>query len=268
MDKNFLKKCVYKYWNATPCESQNSEKKKYSLEYFNEIEKQRYLDDPDIMQFAQFSLFKNKKILEVGVGIGTDFIQFVRAGSESYGIDLTPQSVDFTKKRLELYKLNAKEVRVADAEKIPYDDNLFDLVYSYGVIHHSPDTKKAFEEIIRVTKPGGMCKIMIYNKHSLAGFYLWIVYGLLKGRLNMSLYDVIFEHLENYGTKSYTKKEIAKLLYKYPCENIKMKIKLNTHHKFCRLNTMIFLLNKIIKSLPRGENLGLQLQIQFKKKLD
>jgi len=256
---------VYEFWNDNTCETQYTNKIEFSKESFEEIEKQRYQNDSSVSSFAQWHLSKGKKILEVGVGAGTDFIQFVKNGAEAYGIDLTPQSINYTKRRLEVYNLKAA-ISVADAENLPYNKDAFDLVYSYGVIHHSPDSKKALEEIVRVTKPGGICKIMVYNRHSLAGLYLWFVYALFKGKPNRSIYWAIFNHMESFGTKAYTKNEIKKMLSALAIENLSIKTTFQTHHKFKRFNKIIYAIVYLISCFPTSNNLGLQLQIQFNKK--
>jgi len=127
----------------------------YSKEYFEEIERRRYdpvVGEPEIFSFAQFTRYSGKKILEVGVGAGTDFIQWVRAGAVAYGIDLTEKAIEHVRRRLEVYNLHAADIRVGDAENLPYEDNTFDLVYSFGVIHHSPDTERALSEIITLQR--------------------------------------------------------------------------------------------------------------------
>ena len=143
-----LKTRVKEYWNTEACGTDVAEAPKFSRQYFDQIEDNRYRVEPEIFAFAQFTRFRDQKVLEVGIGAGTDFMQWVRAGAKAYGVDLTEEAVEHAKKRLDAYGLSAEEVRVADAENLPYPDNTFDLVYSWGVIHHTPDTIKALEEII------------------------------------------------------------------------------------------------------------------------
>jgi ubiquinone/menaquinone biosynthesis C-methylase UbiE len=95
-------------------------------------------------------------------------------------------------------------LRVADAEALPFDDNSFDVVYSWGVLHHSPDTPRALREVHRVLRPGGRARVMIYHKYSPVGYMLWARYALLRGRPFRNLDDVYFHHLESPGTKAYT----------------------------------------------------------------
>jgi SAM-dependent methyltransferase len=142
-------------------------------------------------------------VLEVGVGLGTDFVNFVRAGAEATGVDLTEASVAAVGERLALEGLEA-DLRVADAESLPFADGEFDLVYSWGVIHHSPDTAAAVREIHRVLRPGGRARVMIYKHRSLVGAMLWLRYGLLAGRPLRPLRELYARHLESPGTKAYS----------------------------------------------------------------
>ncbi len=216
MTESDLKQRVHDYWNDEACGTKFADAEKFSRAYFDEIEDHRYRVEPEIFSFAQFTRFRGQKVLEVGVGAGSDFVQWVRVGAEAYGIDLTEEGVEHVKRRLAAYGLEAKEVRVGDAEEIPYPDDGFDLVYSWGVIHHSPDTVKALEEIIRVTRPGGTMKIMIYNRRSLLVFYKWLVYCLLRGRPHKSFAWFLFHHQESPGTKGYTIGEVRRMLEGYP----------------------------------------------------
>src|SRR5690606_19372236 len=103
--------------------------------------------------------------LEVGCGIGIDSIQFARAGNDLTLLDLTIESVSIARSRLESEGFTASYVS-GDSENLPFADNQFDVVYSYGVIHHSPDTARSVSEIFRVLKPGGQAVVMLYNYFS------------------------------------------------------------------------------------------------------
>jgi ubiquinone/menaquinone biosynthesis C-methylase UbiE len=229
MNNEALKERVKQYWNQESCGTNITNKKKFSHDYFEEIEINRYMSEPDIFAFAQFTLFHGKKVLEIGVGAGTDFLQWIRAGAQAYGIDLTPEAIENTKSRLELYQLKAADLRVADAENLPYPDNFFDLVYSWGVIHHSPNTQRCLEEIIRVTRPGGSVKIMVYNRHSLYAAYLYFRFAIMRGRPFQSLNTIIYNHQESMGTKAYTTEEIKTLLKKYPISLVLLQTSMYEH---------------------------------------
>jgi len=218
VDKASLKIKVASYWNQQPCGTDITSGKRFTREYFEEIEQYRYEVAPEVFSFAQFTRYQNQKVLEIGIGAGTDFIQWVRAGAIAYGIDLTEEAVEHVKNRLLVYGLSAKEVRVADAENLPYEDHSFDLVYSWGVIHHSPDTLKALAEIIRCTKPGGSIKIMVYNRRSVEAFYKYLTFGLFKGKPFRSISDILFHNMESIGTKAFTISEVKNFLSQYPVD--------------------------------------------------
>ncbi len=219
--ENSTNQRVKQYWNQGSCGTERTSKEKYSQEYFTEIEEFRYQYEPYIHTFAQFTRWHNKKMLEVGIGAGTDFLQFVRAGAQAHGVDLTEEAIANVEQRLSLYQLSAQEIKVTNAEKLNYPDNYFDLTYSWGVIHHTDNMEQALAEIYRVTKPGGRVKIMIYNAHSLHVLYMYIRHALLKGKIFKSPRWAIYHYQESYATKVYTKTDIKKMLRQFPHYNLR-----------------------------------------------
>ena len=136
--------------------------------------------------------------------MGADHLEWALGSPRSLtGIDLTPHAVDFTRQRLALHGLRSR-LLVTNSERLPFEDASFDLVYSWGVIHHSPDTPAAVREIRRVLRPGGRARVMIYQQRSLVGAMLWLRYALLAGRPWRSLREIYAQHLESPGTKAYT----------------------------------------------------------------
>jgi ubiquinone/menaquinone biosynthesis C-methylase UbiE len=210
MSQDKTKESVKAYWDNEPCGTNRATFTEGSLEYFEEIENYRYRVESCIHSFAQFTRWRGKKILEVGCGAGTDLLQFARAGAEVCAVDLSPHSAALARRRLILYGLKS-DIREADAEHLPFPDGYFDLVYSWGVIHHTPDTAAAVKEIFRVLKPGGQIRIMIYNRYSWLGLKIYLRWGLLTGKVFAPLSQLIAEHLESPGTKAYTAKESRKL---------------------------------------------------------
>ena len=170
----------------------------------------RYQLEPYIAQFADFERAGGKRVLEVGVGLGADHQRFAEAGAALCGIDLTERAIEYTRDRFSVFNLDSN-LQVADAERLPFADARFDLVYSWGVIHHSPDTALAVEEIRRVLRPGGEARVMIYHKWSLVGLMLWIRYALLRGRPLTPLRSIYAAHLESPGTKAYSIAEARSL---------------------------------------------------------
>src|SRR5712691_1878730 len=143
--------------------------------------KTRYALEPYIKDLAGFSEAAGRDVLEIGVGMGADHAEWAKNRPQSLiGIDLTLRAVNYTRRRLNLDGLRSN-LLVTDAERLPFADVSFDLVYSWGVLHHTPDTARAVREVLRVLRPGGVARIMIYHTHSLVGYMLWIRYGLLRG---------------------------------------------------------------------------------------
>jgi ubiquinone/menaquinone biosynthesis C-methylase UbiE len=224
MDKeNNLKANVKDFWDKKSCGEIYAVGQSYR-DYYQSHGKARYELEPYIIDFANFHEGKDKDVLEIGVGMGADHIEWAKSKPKSLtGVDLTPKAVDHTKKRLSVYGLTS-DVKVADAEKLPFDDDSFDLVYSWGVLHHSPNTPQAINEVYRVLRPGGIARIMIYHKYSLTGYMLWIRYGLFKGRLFRSLGDIYANHLESPGTKAYSQEEARKMVTLFSKVNIKIQL--------------------------------------------
>jgi ubiquinone/menaquinone biosynthesis C-methylase UbiE len=172
-------------WDQDPCGAVYGRDHQFGTrEFFDEVERQRYQEYapwmPAVMGFDQYP---GKKLLEVGCGMGTDLMQFARGGAICTGVDLTPRSIQISKHRFALYGLPGS-FALTDGERLPFPDNSFDVAYSNGVLHHTPDTAGAVREIYRVLKPGGTAKVMLYYRHSLNYWGEMILHrGLLRGEL-------------------------------------------------------------------------------------
>ena len=165
------------------------------------------------------NLSKNKKVLEVGVGLGTDILQFAKGGALAHGIDLTNKAIELTSLRFAQNGLKGI-FKTASFTQIPFEDDSFDLIYSFGVLHHSEETQEGIDEIFRVLSPGGEITIMLYHK----GFKYYIrklfLYGVLKGEyFRYTSQEIINRHSEDYGlcpmTKAYNRPEAAKMFSKF-----------------------------------------------------
>ena len=212
------RKLVEEYWDKQPAESTGIGFPEGSLEFFEEMEERRYGDKAFIHSLTQFTRWRGNTVLEVGCGCGTDLLQFARAGAEIYAIDLSRHSVELTKKRLEVYKLHA-EVIYGDGEALPFPSDYFDLVYCWGVLHHTPNPSRMVDEIYRVLKPGHLIKGMVHHHNSPIWLKTWFQYAFLKGRIFTSLSRVISEHQESPGTRAFTMKQIKNLFQ--PFSNLK-----------------------------------------------
>ena len=160
-----LKERVREFWQTHPCGTKFSEAEIGTREFFERIEAHRYEKEWHIPAAADFENARGLKVLEIGCGLGTDGAQFARAGAEYTGVDLTDAAIELAKKRFDLFGL-AGEFQVADAEKLNFPDESFDVVYSHGVLHHTPNIEAAVQEIHRVLKPGGRAIVMLYHRGS------------------------------------------------------------------------------------------------------
>jgi SAM-dependent methyltransferase len=158
---------VEAYWNRRPCNIRHSTKDVGSKEYFDEVEERKYFVEPHIPGFAEFDRWKGKRVLEVGCGLGTDATNFARAGADYSAIELSEVSLELARKRFDVFGLKGNFVHSKGehlAEHFPAET--FDLVYSFGVIHHTPEPIEIIRQIRKVIKPGGELRLMVYAKNS------------------------------------------------------------------------------------------------------
>jgi len=164
---------VQEYWDARPCNIRHSAKEVGSKEYFDEVEARKYLVEPHIPAFAEFGRWRGKRVLEVGCGIGTDSINFARAGAHLTAVDLSAESLRIARQRADLMGVGDRiDFRQANAEELTsvVDDGPYDLVYSFGVIHHTPHPEAALREMRALISPGGTLKLMVYHRRSWKAF--------------------------------------------------------------------------------------------------
>jgi ubiquinone/menaquinone biosynthesis C-methylase UbiE len=202
-----LKDRVRDFWDSDPCGTRYLQ----GPDAFAAHAQARYALEPHIPVFAQFSAARGLRVLEIGVGTGADYLEWLKAGALAAGVDLSASSIDQARRRCELAGYTP-ELDVSDAEKLTFPDNAFDLVYSYGVIHHSVDTRQCLNEAWRVLKPGGQARIMLYHHASLTGLMLWLRFGLFRGQ---TIRRSVFEHLESPGTQSFTKSEVSSMMERF-----------------------------------------------------
>jgi ubiquinone/menaquinone biosynthesis C-methylase UbiE len=217
------KESVRHYWDDVPCGTGGIAYPEGSVEYFEAIAENRNRLEPFIADYAQFNRWAGKKILEVGCGVGSDLLRFARAGAQVVGIDLSPKSVSLARSRLQLHNCRG-DVFVADAENLPFEKDEFELTYSWGVLHHTPNPAKAVQEIYRVTKPGGEICIMLYHRHSLVALQLYLLFGLFALRPFRSLQDIIASHHESPGTKAYSVAEARQMFSAFKELEIKVRL--------------------------------------------
>lgn len=204
-------------WGQDPCGSHyDRDHDLGTREFFDAVEQHRYKEYapwmPEVMGFNQFA---GQSLLEVGCGMGTDLLQFARGGARVTGVDLTPRSVEISRNHLTLYG-QAGDFVLTDGEQLPFANESFDVVYSNGVLHHTPDTAGAVNELHRVLRPGGQARVMLYHRSSVT-YWLNIIlrYGVLNAELfrGSSPEEIMSRHVEISENdarplvKAYTRRE-------------------------------------------------------------
>lgn len=166
MNKNDIN-AVKNYWNNRPCNIRHSKSEVGTIEYFNEVEHRKYFVEPHIINFADFPKWKGKKVLEIGCGIGTDGVNFARNDAIYTGIELSEESLALAKKRFDLFDLKGN-FYLSNAENLSeiIKNETFDLVYSFGVIHHTPKPENIINNVKKILSPEGEFRLMLYAKNS------------------------------------------------------------------------------------------------------
>lgn len=213
---------VREYWETRSPGLTHSQREVGSEAFFDEIEAQRYGDHFKyryLEKVAEFDNHPGERVLEIGVGLGTDILQFARGGSKVYGIDLAKRAIELATERFR-QKGQSGVFLQASFTAIPFKDTFFDLVYSFGVLHHSKETQEGVDEIFRVLKPGGRAIVMLYHK----GFKYYVrklfLYGVLGGEfLQYSAQEIVNRHSEVFGfsplTKVYSRNDAARLFRQF-----------------------------------------------------
>lgn len=156
----------------------------HTLDWFEAIERHRYQEyAPWMPEVMEFDRHRGRDVLEIGAGLGTDLSQFARHGARVTDVDLSSGHLRLAEENFALRGLVGRFIH-HDAERLPFDDASFDVVYSNGVLHHTPDTARLVAEIHRVLRPGGRVIAMVYAESSFHFWYrqVWI-HGLVEGRL-------------------------------------------------------------------------------------
>lgn len=171
---------VEKYWDSRPCNLKHSKKEVGTAEYFNEVERKKYFVEPHLPVFADFEKWSDKSVLEIGCGLGTDTINFARYGARVTVVELSEESLKLAKKRAEVFGLSDKiTFHQGNAERITdiIPIKKFDLIWSFGVIHHSPHPDRIIRRIRKYMGPGSELRIMLYHKYSWKVFWILMRFG-------------------------------------------------------------------------------------------
>lgn len=162
----FTPERIAKFWTENPCGSQFVREGTWK-DFFLEYDRFKYKTEPHILRQLDKIDFEGKRILEIGMGQGAEAQQIMERGASYNGIDITGESVRRVQLRSLIFGLQYQSVSVSNAECLAFRDETFDLVFSHGVIHHSPRIRNIVGEIHRVLKPGGTVVLMLYHRNSI-----------------------------------------------------------------------------------------------------
>ena len=203
---------VKNFWDKRPCNIRHSDKPVGSRAYWQETEARKYFIEPHIQWFADFHNWFNKKVLEIGCGIGIDTANFSRCGAQVTAIDVSQESLQLAETRLRSETLKAVFYN-GDAEQLDIPPQVFDLIYAFGSIHHSPNPERILQNAKRYSNPDTLLRIMVYNRFSWKVLWIFLKYGY--GRF-WKLDALIQKYSEAQTgcpvTHTYSKKSITELL--------------------------------------------------------
>ncbi len=240
---------VKEYWDRQPCNSGWGKPfEEGTLEWFKAIEEKRKEAYPHISKFACYDQWRGRRVLEIGSGLGCDTIQFAMAGAIVTAIDISPHSAQLTRKHLEVYGLKGVTLCL-NAENLPYKDCQFDLVYSWGVIHHSPNPPKVISEVYRVMKDGATFKAMLYNRYSICGLIAYMI-AVKQHHPFISLKTAFANNAESPGTQAYTSGEIGELLKQFT--EVKITPDLMAEWEIIGNSPRLRLLSRVMGIYPKG----------------
>ena len=160
-----IKTQVQKFWQRSPCDSWFTNEARGTLAFYRSLDEHRYKVHRRLQSAVGFEKTSGLRVLEIGCGCGSEAERFARAGAHYTAVDLTNAAVSITRRRFQLANLEGRFVQ-SDAENLPFGDGSFDLVYSHGVLHHTPDTPRTIREVHRVLSPGGRAVVMLYYRDS------------------------------------------------------------------------------------------------------
>lgn len=219
-------------WGADPCGGTVAGAAEGSTEFFREVDRVRYDEYAPWMGSAiPFRESAGRRVLEIGCGMGTDLARFARNGATTFALDLTPRHLAITRARLAGEGFVPRLVR-GDAEQLPLASDVVDLVYSFGVLHHTPGIDTAIAEIHRVLRPGGSLVLGLYHRHSVFYWFSTILLGgIVKGRLWRHGYRRLMADIERHDhtdalplVNVYSRNGTRRLLRAFS------KVEVSTHH--------------------------------------
>jgi ubiquinone/menaquinone biosynthesis C-methylase UbiE len=212
-------KAAIQQWTNRPCGALD-DLNEYSLGYFEAVEHDRYENyAPWMREFINFGSYAGKKVLEVGVGQGTDLVQFAKGGADVSGIDIAQRHLELATRNFEVRGLRAN-LKYASAAAIPFESDSFDVVYCFGVLHHTDNTVRCLSECYRVLKADGELILGLYHTFSFFNAYTIFVNGILRGKLRRLGYKGLMSLIESGAdgvkikplVKTYSRRQLRNIL--------------------------------------------------------
>ena len=235
---------IRQYWNERIHDLEMTDADVGTKRFFDDLDDYRFDKLHYLPRLVDFSAFRDRRLLEVGCGIGTDLARFARGGAKVTGIDLSQTAIDLARKNFTLNNLRAEELRVGNGEALPYPNEVFDVVYGHGVIQYTADPAQLIRECHRVLKPGGTGIFMVYNRVS------WL-------NALSKVMKVALEHEDAPVLKKFSIAEFRQLLTPFAQvdivpERFPVKSRLHKGWKGVAFNTMfVGTFNALPKSLVR-----------------
>jgi SAM-dependent methyltransferase len=256
-------KQIKNYWNRQPCNINHSNETGLSKKYFDQVRKKKYFVENHILKFADFKKYNKKNVLEIGCGIGTDAIEFIKNGANYIGVDLSDESIKICKRRTEVLKLTKKNPlflidNCEELKKIKKLKKKFHLIYSFGVLHHTENMQKAFDQIYEVADKNTEIKIMLYAKNSYKKFLLNDTNYRYEAQKGCPVaYTVSDEDVNNLVKNKF------KIIEKYQDFIFPYKIIPYKNNKFIKIDHFKVMPKKIFDLLER--NIGEHMMLKLKK---
>jgi 2-polyprenyl-3-methyl-5-hydroxy-6-metoxy-1,4-benzoquinol methylase len=219
---------VKEFWDARPCNIRHSDHPPGTREYFDEVERRKLQAEPHILNFSEFGRWRDQHVLEIGCGLGTMAVNFARCGARYTGVELSEASLELARTRFDVYGLTG-EFYLGNAEELQsfLPPHQYDLIYSWGVIHHTPDPGRVLRETWAYLRPGGVLKVMVYAQESWKNYMIeagldqpeaqWgcpIVHTYTKQSLQQlinsagfQVTDIQQDHIFPYEIEAYRRKE-------------------------------------------------------------
>ena len=157
---------IAKYWNERIHDLEMTDQPVGSREFFDDLDEYRFDKLHYLPRLVNFSAYRDKALLEVGCGIGTDLVRFAQGGARVTGVDLSSTAIELARQNFAVHGVAADDLRVANGEALPFPDASFDVVYGHGVVQYTSDAPRLIRECHRALRPGGEAIFMVYNRIS------------------------------------------------------------------------------------------------------